>query len=149
MNYKWERGKDGTAYPRAQAQSGQHSQGEHPVVYLWINQTCFPVLQDEVGAGDGAERGLGVPSLRGDEVLGGTSLGRGQGVGGHPLCEERGCWGAPPLRGGRVFGVYPPCSRGAGGAPSFCRMQGAGVGGTLRPCEVAGVGGYLPRKWVG
>lgn len=172
MNYKWERGKDGTAYPRAQAQSGQHSQGEHPVVYLWINQTCFPVLQDEVGAGDGAERGLGALSLQGDgvlghlpcegtrcwggpplwggRVLGGTPFARREGVGGIPLARGWGVGGTPFGRG-RVFGVYPPCFKGAGCWGCTLLLQRGRVlewGAPSVPVKALGWG-YPPRKCVG
>lgn len=52
------RADDGTPHPRAPAASCQRRQGEYPALHLRPDQTCLPVLQDQVSArGRGAGRG--------------------------------------------------------------------------------------------
>lgn len=58
MSRRGARADDGTPHPGAPAASCQRRQGEYPALYLRPDQTCFPVLQDQVSArGRGAGRG--------------------------------------------------------------------------------------------
>lgn len=58
MSRRGARADDGTPHPRAPAASCQRRQGEYPALHLRPDQTCLPVLQDQVRArGRGAGRG--------------------------------------------------------------------------------------------
>lgn len=58
MSRRGARADDGTPYPGAPAASCQRRQGEYPALHLRPDQTCLPVLQDQVSVrGRGAGRG--------------------------------------------------------------------------------------------
>lgn len=58
MSSRGARADDGTPHPGAPAASCQRRQGEYPALHLRPDQTCLPVLQDQVSArGRDAGRG--------------------------------------------------------------------------------------------
>uniref|UniRef100_A0ABI7YW21 Cytosolic arginine sensor for mTORC1 subunit 2 n=1 Tax=Felis catus TaxID=9685 RepID=A0ABI7YW21_FELCA len=51
MSRRGARADDGTPHPGAPAASCQRRQGEHPALHLRPDQTCLPVLQDQIPQG--------------------------------------------------------------------------------------------------